>query len=463
MKTGHFVLRPEEPYNHALAVEREKPCPLKNDVNTHTRLSIRVKSMVKFIHAADIHLDSPLKGLEAHEDAPVEEIRGATRRALDSLIDLAIEEEVDFILIAGDLYDGDWKDYNTGLFFAARMGRLATAGIKVFIVSGNHDAASRLTKAMPLPDNVTLFSPKKPQSVKLDNFGVIVHGQSYSFRSVTENLASQYPQYDSNYFNIGLLHTSLSGRDGHEDYAPCTFDDLKSKGYDYWALGHVHKREIISEDPWIVFPGNIQGRHIRETGAKGATLVTVEDGRIIEFEALELDVLRWAICQVDLSECETSENVYDAVRQAFEQELDQVGDKTLALRLVLTGTCPVHGKLLDQTALWTEGFRSIAVELGNIWLEKVKFQTSRKVSLEEIFGEDTPISGLLKSIQQLELDGDSLFELVPELSALRKKLPAEIQTGDESFLDSSPDKIAGLRTEIQELLIAKLLHHGGAK
>ncbi len=419
--------------------------------------------MFKFIHTADIHLDSPLKGLEVHEDAPVEEIRGATRRAFDNLIDLAIEEEVDFILIAGDLYDGDWKDYNTGLFFSARMGRLSKSGIKVFIVSGNHDAASQLTKTMPLPDNVTIFSPKKPECVKLDDLGVIIHGQSYSYRAVTENLASQYPQYDSSYFNIGLLHTSLTGREGHEDYAPCTLDDLKSKGYDYWALGHIHKREIIFKEPWIVFPGNIQGRHIKETGVKGASLVSVEDGRIIKVEELELDVLRWAVCQVDLSECETFEKIYDVVRQALEQDLDQVDGKPLAIRLVLTGSCPVHGKLLDQTTQWTEGFRSIAVQFGEMWLEKVKFQTTRKMSLEEMFGKDNPIASLLKSVQQIELDGDTLFELVPELSALKNKLPAEIQTGDEFFLDSSPDKIEGLRNEIQELLIAKLLQHGGAK
>ncbi|MDA3918210.1 MAG: DNA repair exonuclease [Deltaproteobacteria bacterium] len=419
--------------------------------------------MFKFIHTADIHLDSPLKGLEVHEYAPVEEIRGATRRALDNLIDLAIEEEVNFILIAGDLYDGDWKDYNTGLFFSARMGRLSEAGIKVFIVSGNHDAASQLTKTLPLPDNVTLFSSKKPQFRKLDDIGVIIHGKSYSYRAVTENLASQYPQYDSNYFNIGLLHTSLTGHEGHENYAPCTLDDLKSKGYDYWALGHVHKRELISKEPWIVFPGNIQGRHIKETGAKGATLVTVEGGRIIKVEALELDVLRWAVCQVDLSECETSENVYDVVRQALEHELDQVDGKTLVIRLVLTGTCSVHGKLLDQTTQWIEGFRSIAVQFGDMWLEQVKFQTTRKVKLEDMFGEDTPIAGLLKSVQQIELDGDTLFGLVPELSALKNKLPAEVQTGDQPFLDPSPDKIEVLRNAIQELLIAKLLQYGGAK
>jgi exonuclease SbcD len=120
--------------------------------------------MFTFIHTADIHLDSPLRGLEVHDDAPVAEIRGATRRAFDALIDLAIDEAAAFIVIAGDLYDGDWKDYNTGLYFAGRMGRLARAGIRVFLVAGNHDAASQITKAIPWPDNVHVFSSRKPES-----------------------------------------------------------------------------------------------------------------------------------------------------------------------------------------------------------------------------------------------------------------------------------------------------------
>jgi DNA repair exonuclease SbcCD nuclease subunit len=413
--------------------------------------------MFRFIHTADIHLDSPLKGLESHEDAPVDEIRGATRRALESLIDLAIEEEVNFVLIVGDLYDGDWKDYNTGLFFVRQMSRLDKAGIKVFIISGNHDAANQITKTMPLPDNVTLFSYRKPQSVKLDDIGVIIHGQSYASRAVTDNIALQYPQYDSNYFNIGLLHTSLTGREGHEDYAPCTQDELKSKGYDYWALGHVHKREIVSEDPWIIFPGNIQGRHIKEAGAKGATLVTVEDGQIMAVEELELDVLRWIICQVDLSECKTIDSVYDAVRQAFEQELDLAGGKILALRLVLHGRCAIHAQLFGRMAQWTEEIRGIAAGLGDIWLEKVAFRTSRKVSLKEITGENTPLASLLLAIESMELDGDSLLELVPDLAVLKSKLPPDIHSLDEPFIDTSVDKIAELRTEVQELLIARLL------
>lgn len=419
--------------------------------------------MFQFLHTADIHLDSPLKGLEAHEDAPVAEIRGAARRAFDNLIDLAIDEKVNFVLIAGDLYDGDWKDYNTGLYFARQMGRLDHAGIKVFIISGNHDAASNTTKAMPLPANVTLFSARKPQSVTLADLGVVIHGQSYSSRAVSDNLATQFPQHEPNSFNIGLLHTALTGREGHEVYAPCSVDELKSKGYDYWALGHVHKRETVSEDPCIIFPGNIQGRHIKETGAKGATLVTVDDGRITEVDARELDVLRWAICEVDLCECRTPESIYNAVRSAFEEEQNKADGKTLAVRLILTGNCPVHAHLLDRTGQWTEEFRGIGASLGNLWLEKVKFKTNRKVSLEEIIGEDTPLAGLIESIQQLQLDGERLMELVPELTTLKAKLPAEIYSSEDPFLETSAENIRELRSEVQEMLISKLLQHGGER
>lgn len=416
--------------------------------------------MVRFLHTADIHLDSPLKGLEAHEDAPVEEIRGATRRAFDNCIELAIEEAVDFLLIVGDLYDVDWKDYNTGLFFANRMGRLNRAGIAVFIVTGNHDAANQITRAMPLPDNVTVFSAKKPQSIHLDSLGVILHGQSYPSRVVTENMALHYPRYESGFFNIGLLHTSLTGRVGHEPYAPCSPDDLQAKGYDYWALGHVHQREIVNREPWIVFPGNIQGRHIRETGAKGATLVTVEDGRITAVREYELDVLRWAACRVDLSFCETRESVYEAVQHAFELELAKTRDKPLALRLILTGRCPVHTLLLERTAQWTEEFRGLGAGLGNVWLEKVAFQTERAVSLIDLAKADTALAGLLQSIQDLQLDPHTLSTLVPEVATLQSKLPAEIHSGQNSFLHPDPESIAELRRQVQELLIAQLLQHG---
>jgi len=415
---------------------------------------------VRFIHTADIHLDSPLKGLEVHADAPVDDIRGATRRAFDNLIDLAISEEVDFVLIAGDLYDGDWKDYNTGLFFADRMGRLQRAGVRVFIVSGNHDAASQITRTMPLPDNVILFSDKKPQSVPLDDLGVIIHGQSYSTRAVSENLAARYPPRTGNLLNIGLLHTSLTGREGHEEYAPCTLDQLRVKGYDYWALGHVHKREVVAADPWIIFPGNIQGRHIKERGAKSATLVTVADGRIVDLKERELDVLRWAVCQVDLAECGTKEAVYERVRAAMEKEHDLAEGRSLALRLRLQGSTPLHAELHARALHWSEEFRGIAASMGDVWLEKTQFRTSRRTSLEEAVGEDTPLSGLLRAIEELELGTDALTTLVPDLATLKTKLPPEL-LGEDSIFGKAPEELTELREEVKELLIGKLIQHGG--
>src|SRR3974390_1395346 len=135
---------------------------------------------ITFLHAADIHLDSPLNGLERYENAPVDRIRGATRRAFTRLIDLAIDKRVDFVLLAGDLYDGDWRDYNTGLFLARELRRLRDCHIPVFLIAGNHDAANKMTRSLRLPDNVRFFSQDRPETVALDALDVAIHGQSFA-------------------------------------------------------------------------------------------------------------------------------------------------------------------------------------------------------------------------------------------------------------------------------------------
>ena len=203
----------------------------------------------RFLHAADLHLDSPLRGLEA--DAPAERIRDATRQALVKLVDLAVEQKVAFVLLAGDLYDGDWKDWRTGQFLVQQLARLTREGIRVIAISGNHDAEQVLTKTLPLPD--TLIRSNKPDTIRLDTLEVAIHGQSFAKRAVTDNLALAYPAPIAGWFNIGLLHTAC-GSTAHENYAPCTPSDLVSRGYDYWALGHVHERRVVQRDPWIVFP-----------------------------------------------------------------------------------------------------------------------------------------------------------------------------------------------------------------
>ncbi len=168
--------------------------------------------MFKFIHAADIHLDSPLLGLDQYEGAPVETIRGATRRAFSNLVQLAIRERVDFVILAGDIYDGDWLDYNTGLFFVKEVRELERAGIQVVLIRGNHDAESRITRRLTLPDKVHELPPDGPATFRFESLRVAVHGQSYPHQAETRNLAAGYPPPISGYFNIGVLHTALNGR-----------------------------------------------------------------------------------------------------------------------------------------------------------------------------------------------------------------------------------------------------------
>jgi exonuclease SbcD len=420
---------------------------------------------VKILHAADVHLDSPLHGLERYEGAPVDEIRSATRRAFDNLIHVAIEEEVACVLLAGDLYDGDWKDYNTGLYFVDRMQRLDSAGIPVFIVAGNHDAASQITRQLRLPDNVTLFSTSKPETVVLEGRGLAVHGQGFATREVTEDLSRSYPQAEPHLFNIGLLHTCLDGKPGHEPYAPCTVDALRSKGYAYWALGHVHKREVVSQDPWIVFPGNIQGRHARETGPKGCTLVTVIDGEVAAVEHRDLDVLRWTRCTVDVTDSASLDEIYDQVRDTLQQALDDANGRPVAARLVLQGISPVHAVLHSDRVHWVQEYRALASGLGGagLWLEKVLIETRQSVAIDELLERDDALSGLLRAIHALEMDAASVESLVAEVADLRQKLPPELFGGEDRYDPTDPGYLASLMEDIKELLVHRLVSSGGAR
>jgi exonuclease SbcD len=415
-------------------------------------------SVIKFLHAADVHLDSPLRGLERYDGAPVEEIRGATRRAFENLIDLALAEEVAFLLLAGDLYDGDWKDYNTGLFFAAQMRRLEEAGIRAFVIAGNHDAASQITKVLRPPANVKVLSTRKPETVELPDLEVAIHGQGFASAAVSDDLAATYPAAVPHLFNIGLLHTSLDGRPGHAPYAPCTVDGLRSRGYQYWALGHVHQREVVSRDPWIVFPGVLQGRHARETGAKGATLVTIRDREVAAVEHRDLDVFRWSVCPVDAAGAGTAGEVLDRVGRALEREVAEANGRTVAARLMVQGACAAHAELFASPERWINECRTLAFGFGEgaVWIEKVKLHT-RPEEGRGLFEEDDALGSLLRSIRDLEADDSELAELAEGFADLRRKLPAELFEDGEALDPLDPEQVRGVLGEVKDLLLARLL------
>lgn len=434
-------------------------------------------SLFRFLHAADIHLDSPLQGLERYPDAPVDAVRGAPRRAFEALVELAIEERVAFVLLAGDLYDGDWKDYNTGLFFVGQMRRLAEAGILVHLVSGNHDAESKITKRLSLPPNVTHFASGRPETVVLPDLDVAIHGQSFAARRVTDDLSAGYPTADPGRFEIGLLHTSLDGRPGHADYAPCTAEGLRSKGYAYWALGHVHQREIVSRDPWIVFPGNLQGRHARETGGKGASLVTVDHGRVVDVAHRDLDVVRWARIELDLAAVdpcfdrpvEHPDDVLARIASALTDAVREADGRLVAARLVVTGATSAHDALAREPERWLHEVRALASDLGDpgVWLERVEWTTRHRRDLAALREREDALGGLLRRIASLQTAPLELGRAGAELEELKRKLPGPLfgdalDANDADRCDPTDPAWQRARlSAVQDLLWSRLLEDEG--
>ena len=418
----------------------------------------------RFFHAADIHLDSPLRGLAGQEGNAVARVRTATRDALDTLVGLAIEEKVDFLIIAGDLYDGDWRDYKTGLFFAAQMGRLNKEGIPVYLLHGNHDAESQITRRLELPDNVHVFGTRKPETFALDEIKVALHGQSFRQRDVTDNLVPDYPAPVSGAFNIGVLHTGLGGMGGHENYAPCAIEDLTNKGYDYWALGHVHQASVLHEKPHVVFPGNLQGRHARETGAKGANLVSVKDGDIVELTTVPCDVVRWAVLTVSPDNAENVGDVIDRVHDAVKAAANEADGRLLACRIVLEGRTAVHDQLVASEDRMLAEARAGALGLGDevAWVEKVVISTEPEVDAQTLAEREDAIGELQRMLQEATGDTDLLAQIEDDIGRLVRQMPHEVRGDiDDSVLKAAVDgDYAALIGEVSPYLSARLTAQG---
>jgi len=358
----------------------------------------------RFVHAADLHIDSPLRGLEADPDAPADRIRTATRAAYTNLVDLALREQVAFVLIAGDLFDGEWQDWRTGQFFAQETARLTRAGIRVFCIRGNHDAESIVTQRLERPGGAHMFRADQPESIRLADLNVCIHGRSFASRNVPDDFVQSYPAPVPGLLNIGLLHTSAApgARGPHPKYAPCTTEQLVGYDYNYWALGHVHGRlELLRAPCWIVFPGNTQGRHIGETGPKGATLVTVDDGRIVDVAHRDLDVVRWALLRIDLTHAATEDDAFAAVRASLDTALDAAGDRLLAARIVLHGATAAHPALVRDLGATRDKLHAEAAGCagnGTIWLESVNVRTRPALDIAALRARSDAVGLLVREL-----------------------------------------------------------------
>ena len=341
-----------------------------------------------FIHAADLHIGSPFKGVSAESQELGEYFQKSTFRAFQALVDACLVHEVDFLLVAGDVYDGSDRSLGAQLTFNDGLRRLADAGVQTFVVHGNHDPLDGRVSQLEVPEGVTTFG-RAAQNTTVEVQGEIVaaiSGISFPTRDVRSNLARTLEPGPAGVFRIGLLHCNVGADTGHEPYAPCELSELKASDMDYWALGHVHTRKVLSEEPMIVYPGNPQGRSIREQGARGCFLVRVDSQSRAELEFLPLDVVRWHEIPVSIEGLSTVDALDRKLGETLEAHSISAGGRGIVCRLKVEGRGPIYRDLHVEGAeeeLLSRLRDRFAGSNPLVWAQRIELNCRPEVDLAE--------------------------------------------------------------------------------
>lgn len=353
----------------------------------------------RFVHVADLHLDSPFKGVSAHAPLVAEALQSATFTAWANAIDLCIDEKVDFLVVAGDVYDGADRGIFSQLRFRDGLERLGRAGIRAFVVHGNHDPASGWASHVSWPDTVHVFGSDRVDEVPVVRNGETichVRGISYPTADERRNLARLF-QVDGapSPFRIGLLHCNVGASTGHEPYAPCEVADLRAAPVDYWALGHVHQRAVVGESPHIVYPGNLQGRSIREAGPRGGYLVDVSADGVVKVAFRALDAVRWVALDVPIDGVATVDALEVRIDEAVAAARVAAGPRSVVARLCLRGRGPLHAELRRDAILAQMATRIREVQAvrggdggGFVWVDRVDCDVRSETDLATMIGRD---------------------------------------------------------------------------
>lgn len=419
----------------------------------------------RFIHAADLHLDSPFAGLSGVPETVRAVLRESTFTALSRLVELAVREKADFVLIAGDVYESADRSLRAQVRFGQAMKRLAESGISAFVVHGNHDPLDGRSAKLDLPGDVRVFPPGRAERVPvvLRDRGHVadIWGISYPAAAVRDNYAQLLGKEDAGPgvesagaaggaapgahsqptavsgagrrpYRIGLLHANVDGARDHADYAPCTLRELAVSGLDYWALGHVHTRRVLHERPYVVYPGNLQGRSIRETGAKGCYLAEVDDTGETRLEFHPLDGVRWLRRTVSIAGLSAEQELKDRLELALEEARLAAGGRPAVLRLELEGRGPLHrplqnslaAELLEELRLTetvrgglTEALPSgMPLESGYdfVWPEAMKLRTAPEADLKELASSEGLLGDVLRLTEELGSDPVKLQDFAAE-------------------------------------------------
>lgn len=402
---------------------------------------------VKFIHAADIHLDSPMIGLQALPESIFRRLQDSTFKAFRQLIDAAILHQVDFVILAGDIFDNEDRSIRAQVFLRKEMERLAEKGIPVYIVHGNHDHLSGNWNEIKYPSNVYIFgeSVETKEIILKDNVVIHIHGFSYRERHIFERKIRDYERKAGADFDIGILHGNMEGNNEHGNYAPFHLKELLEKEFDYWALGHIHKRNILHQDPFVVYPGNIQGRNKKETGIKGCYLVSLQENSS-ELQFIETGEVLWIDLFLDASKIVN----FDSLLQLIQGEMSGIRREGKGVIASLTL------QNLDSGVLGTAAVTDVLELLQEDERDEGSFVWPANIKVEE---------KLHWEREELAKDSDfygELFKVMEDFEGIEQILaPLYNQHGAKKLLSPlTKDEMEGIRQEAETLLIQRLLKNG---
>lgn len=440
--------------------------------------------MVKFIHAADLHLDSPLSGLGVDAPEIRDQLREATFGALRNMVDLAIRRQVDFVVLAGDVFDVADRSLAAQIRLRDELTRLGERNIPTFIAHGNHDHCQGWRASLQWPPQVHFFASDQVERlpvIKNETRIAEVYGISHAGPALKENLARQFRRGEGKLVlgasspwssslevalgnaaepvpAIAVLHANLGGATGHEDYAPCRLEDLARGRMDYWALGHVHNRtEVEEQGVCAVYPGNTQGRNIKERGEKGCYLITIDGQRVIGREFIPLHCWRWELVQVDASFASSLQEIEEAIKAALEDCLSAAAGSSVIARIEVTGRSQVHRELVRKgtreallLTLREFGLGLGAAGPGLIWPENLIISTRRPLDLETLASGSDFVSEFIRTAREARQSPDWRVSLLAELDPVYQHRRVEELVGpiDEEMLHRLIDEAEALGLDL---------------
>ena len=414
-------------------------------------------SSFRFIHCSDLHIDSPFKGLSSAKPELANRLRASTSQAFQNIVHLAINEKVDAVVIAGDIYDSVDKSLQAQFKFRSGLQELSDAGIPSFLAHGNHDPLDSRFATLKWPDRVTVFSGKEVECHTLQRDGKTlarIHGISYPTRDVQENLALQFEKHCGEGFAIGVLHTNVGQNPDHDDYAPCSIEDLVSRKMDYWALGHIHAYKVLRQsDPAIVYSGNTQARHKNETGIKGCCLVTLHPNSSPEIQFVPVDSVRFICDTLDLSPTRSLGEVMQFIESRCEEISSRAGGRDALIHLTLAGRTEVHRELQAPTSvedLMEEIQSGFEGRTPSIWMT-LAVATQGTYDVEALKQGNDFIADLLALYEEFE-EGDRIDELSETLKPV-----FEIWPGKKHLETLSEKDIKDLLFQARSLTLDQLV------